>query len=317
MDKHEHSPTDTHDKDSGANGLKIALIIVAVIMVVEVIGGILSNSLSLLGDAGHMLVDVLSLGLSLIALNLARRPATATRTYGFHRSEILAALANGVLLVLVSVYVFYESFQRFKNPPTVQTGIMLVVAVIGLLGNLITIRLLRNHHKENLNVKGAFLHVVGDTLSSVGVIAGGIIIAVTGWKIVDPLIAVMIGLIILWGAVSLVRESVDILLETVPAHVELEKVTAAITAVPGVQELHDVHIWTITSGIYALSMHILIKDQMLSRTTEITAAVKETLAEKFNITHTTFQLENEKCESCAEGLVCQLQRPETAEHHDH
>jgi cobalt-zinc-cadmium efflux system protein len=155
--------------------------------------------------------------------------------------------------------------------------------------------------------------VLGDTLSSVGVIAGGVIITVTGWKIVDPIIAVMIGIIILWGAVGLVRESVDILLETVPKHISLEKVTEVIKGVKGVVELHDLHIWTITSGIYALSTHILIQDQMLSRAGEITTAINRELAQKFNITHTTFQLENEKCENCAEGLVCQIQRPEETE----
>jgi cobalt-zinc-cadmium efflux system protein len=279
-------------------------------MAIEIFGGILSHSLALLGDAGHMLVDALALALSLIALNLAKKPATITRTYGFHRSEILAALANGVTLVLVAVYIFYEAYQRFHTPPMVRTTIMLAVAVTGLAANLVTMRLLHRARHSNLNVRAAFFHVLGDTLSSVGVIAGGIIIAVTGWKIVDPIIAIMIGIIILWGAVGLVRESVDILLETVPKHISLEKVTEVIKGVKGVVELHDLHIWTITSGIYALSTHILIQDQMLSRAGEITTAINRELAQKFNITHTTFQLENEKCENCAEGLVCQIQRPE-------
>jgi cobalt-zinc-cadmium efflux system protein len=152
-------------------------------------------------------------------------------------------------------------------------------------------------------------------ISSVGVIAGGIIIAVSGWKIADPIIAVMIGLIILWGAVGLVRESTDILLETVPKHIPLDEVTAAIKSIKGVVELHDLHVWTITSGIYALSTHILIEDQMLSRAAEITAAINRELAQKFNITHTTFQLENEKCENCADGLVCRMQRAEVQDRH--
>ena len=301
--------------DDGSRGLKIALIIVAVFMVMEIAGGILSHSLSLLGDAGHMLVDVLALGLSLIALNLAKKPATATRTFGFHRSEILAALANGVTLVLVAVFIFYEAYQRFRNPPAVQTTIMLVVAIAGLVANLVAIRLLHRARHNNLNARAAFFHVLGDTISSIGVIAGGIIIAATGWKIVDPIIAILIGIIILWGAGSLVRDSVDILLETVPKHIPLDKVTEAIKGVQGVVELHDLHVWTITSGIYALSTHILIQDQMISRTREITAAINRELEKKFNITHTTFQLENEKCEDCAEGLVCQMQRTEDSESH--
>jgi len=315
MMNHEH-PETNHHTDSGSRGLKIALIIVVVFMAAEIAGGILSNSLSLLGDAGHMLVDALALALSLIALNLAKKPATTTRTYGFHRSEILAALANGVTLVLVAVVIFYEAWQRFRNPPVVQTTIMLVVAVAGLIANLIAMRLLRRARHNNLNARAAFFHVFGDTLSSVGVIAGGIIIAVTGWKIVDPIIAILIGIIILWGAVSLVRESVDILLETVPKHILLDEVTETIKGVRGVVELHDLHVWTITSGIYALSTHILIQDQMISRTREITAAINRELEKKFNITHTTFQLENEKCDTCAEGLVCRMQRMEDTESHE-
>jgi cobalt-zinc-cadmium efflux system protein len=255
------------------------------------------------------------LGLSLIALNLAKKPATTKRTYGYHRAEIIAALANGVTLVLVSIYIFYESYQRFRSPPTVKTPIMLVVAVVGLAANLITMRLLHHDRHSNLNVRAAFFHVFGDMISSVGVIAGGIIIAVSGWKIADPIIAVMIGLIILWGAVDLVRESTDILLETVPKHIPLDEVTAAIKSIKGVVELHDLHVWTITSGIYALSTHILIEDQMLSRAAEITAAINRELAQKFNITHTTFQLENEKCENCADGLVCRMQRAEVQDRH--
>jgi len=284
-------------------------------MAVEIAGGLLSNSLALLGDAGHMLVDALALGLSLIALNLAKKPATTKRTYGYHRAEIIAALANGVTLVLVSIYIFYESYQRFRSPPTVKTPIMLVVAVVGLAANLITMRLLHHDRHSNLNVRAAFFHVFGDMISSVGVIAGGIIIAVSGWKIADPIIAVMIGLIILWGAVDLVRESTDILLETGPKHIPLDEVTAAIKSIKGVVELHDLHVWTITSGIYALSTHILIEDQMLSRAAEITAAINRELAQKFNITHTTFQLENEKCENCADGLVCRMQRAEVQDRH--
>jgi cobalt-zinc-cadmium efflux system protein len=314
MMNHEHTEVN-HQTIDGSKGLKIALLVVVVVMAAEIAGGILSNSLALLGDAGHMLVDALALGLSLVALNLAKKPATTTRTYGFHRAEIMAALANGVTLFLVAAYIFYEAYQRFGNPPTVRTPIMLGVAVVGLVANLIAMRLLHRARHSNLNVRAAFFHVFGDTISSVGVIVGGIIIAVTGWKIVDPIIAIVIGIIILWGAVNLVRESVDILLEMVPKHIPLDKVTEAIKSVKGVVELHDVHIWTITSGIYALSTHILIQDQMLSRTSEIIAIIKRELEQKFNITHTTFQLECEKCATCAEGLVCQIHRSEEVESH--
>ena len=290
--------------------LKIALAIVLAVMVAEVIGGILSGSLALLSDAGHMLVDALALGLSLFALTIARRPATPTRTYGYHRVEIMAALANGTTLILVSLYIFYEAYQRFLEPPLIQAPLMLLVATIGLTANLAGILLLRKSSRHNLNLRAAFWHIVGDTISSVGVIAGGVIIAVTGWYIVDPIIAVFIGGIILWGAARLVSESVDILLEAVPKHIDVEKVIEIIKNISGVDEVHDMHIWTITSGIHALSAHLLIADQMVSKSAEIVEAVNQNLALNFNITHTTLQLECEKCESCPSGIICNMGRTE-------
>lgn len=290
----------------GSQRLKVALVIVLVVMVAEVVGGILSNSLALLGDAGHMLVDALALGMALFAIKVARRPATPTRTYGYHRVEIMAALANGVTLVLVAAYIFYEAYQRFLNPPVVQTPLMLVVATIGLIANLIGIRLLRGVSRGSLNIKAAFWHIVGDTISSVGVIIAGVIISVTGWYVVDPIIAVFIGGIILWGAVRLVRESADILLEAVPKHIQMDKVVETIKNVPGVEDVHDIHIWTITSGMHALSVHLLIEDQTVSRSAEIVETVNQELARHFNITHTTLQLE---CESCPTGLICEVSPP--------
>jgi cobalt-zinc-cadmium efflux system protein len=180
---------------------------------------------------------------------------------------------------------------------------MLTVAVIGLIANLIGLYLLRKSSHNSINVKAAFWHVIGDTLSSVGVIIAGIIIYFTGWNIADPILAVVIGVIILWGAVRIVRESSDILLESVPGHVEIEKVTAAVKNIPGVEDLHDIHIWTITSDIYALSAHLRITDQTVSQSCDIVTQVNAVLAEKFNITHTTLQLE---CESCPNGLICSL-----------
>jgi len=290
--------------------LKIALVIVVAVMVAEVIGGILSGSLALLSDAGHMLVDALALGLSLFALTIARRPATPTRTYGYHRVEIMAALANGTTLILVSLYIFYEAYQRFLEPPLIQAPLMLLVATIGLTANLAGILLLRKSSRHNLNLRAAFWHIVGDTISSVGVIVGGVIITLTGWYIVDPIIAVFIGGIILWGAARLVSESVDILLEAVPKHIDVEQVIRTIKNISGVDEVHDMHIWTITSGIHALSAHLLIADQMVSKSAEIVEAVNQNLALNFNITHTTLQLECEKCESCPSGIICNMGRTE-------
>jgi len=303
----QHSEA-SHLTSTGISPLKIALAIVLVVMVAEVIGGILSGSLALLGDAGRMLVDALALGLALFATVIARRPATPTRTYGYYRVEIMAALANGVTLVLVSLYIFYEAYQRFLDPPIIQTPLMLLVATIGLAANLAGMLLLRKASHRNLNIKAAFWHIIGDTISSVGVIIGGVIIAVAGWYIVDPIIAVFIGVIILWGAVRIVRESADILLEAVPRHIQIDKVIEAIKSVSGVEDVHDIHVWTITSGIHALSAHLLIEEQTVSKSAEIVLTVNQGLDKDFDITHTTLQLECEKCESCPSGLICDISR---------
>jgi cobalt-zinc-cadmium efflux system protein len=287
--------------------LKITLGLVLVIMIAEVIGGVLSNSLALLSDAGHMLTDALALGLSLFAMALARRPATPTRTFGYHRAEIMAALANGSILVLVSVYIFYEAYRRFSALPSVKTPLMLTIAVIGLVANLAGLLLLRRGSRKSINVRAAFWHIIGDTMSSVGVVIGGVIIYFTGWYVVDPILAVVIGVIILWGAVRIVREAGDILLESVPAHVQIDEVAAAVKSVPGVEDMHDIHIWTITSGIYALSAHLSITDRTVSQSCDILTRVNRVLEENFNITHTTLQLE---CESCPTGLICNLPRAE-------
>jgi len=291
--------------------LLFALLIVLVIMVAEIVGGLLSNSLALLSDAGHMLVDALALSISLIAIWIARRPANTAKTFGYHRVEIMAALANGVILALVAIYIFYRAYQRLLEPPQVEASLMMTIAAIGLVANLAGILLLRRARHTSINIKAAFWHVLGDTVSSLGVIVGGIIISITGWGIIDPIIAILIGAIVLWGAVRVVRESSDILLEAVPKHIQMGEVGRTMMNVSGVRDVHDMHIWTITSGIYALSAHVLVEDQTVARSAEIARAVEQELSRRFQITHTTLQLECEKCESCSEGLVCGITRQET------
>ncbi|MDD4876311.1 MAG: cation diffusion facilitator family transporter [Dehalococcoidales bacterium] len=281
----------------------ITLFLLITVMIAEVFGGILSNSLALLGDAGHMFIDALALGLSLFAINIARRPATDTKTYGYHRVEILVALTNGTILVLIAIYIFYEAYQRFLEPPVIKTPLMLIVATIGLAANLIGMLLLKKASQGNLNVKAAFWHILSDTISSMGVIIGGVIMLATGWYIIDPIISIIIGSIILWGAFRILRESADILLESVPKHIQISKVIDTVKSVAGVQDIHDIHIWTITSGIYALSAHLSIEEQTVSQSTKIVAAVNQNLARNFSITHTTLQLE---CETCPNGLICNL-----------
>lgn len=300
--------THTHQHDSSTNDsqkrLLIALVITALMTVVEVIGGVLSNSLALLGDAAHMFTDTLALGLSLFAIRLAQRPADETKTYGYLRAEILAALANGTVLILISVYIFYEAYQRFLDPPDVEGGLMLGVAVIGLVANLIGISLLHTGNRQNLNVKGAFLHMLGDAFSSLGVIVAGVIIIVTDWGYADPIISILIGLLILKGASGLVLESVHILLEAAPKHLDMDRIGNEIGGIEGVKDVHDVHLWTITSGVYAMSAHLLIEDQLVSDCTGIVDRVNETLKREFGIGHTTFQLE---CEQCASSPTCQIE----------
>ena len=301
---------DSHQETiSSYRRLKITLAIVLTVMVAEVIGGIFSSSLALLSDAGHMLVDALALGLSLFAIRAARRPATATKTFGYHRLEILAALANGVILVLVSAYIFYEAYQRFLEPSIVKTPLMLTIAIIGLFANLTGVLLLSRARQQSLNIKAAFWHVLGDTISSVGVIIAGLVILFTGRYGADAVAAVVIGIIILWGAVRIVRESADVLLEAVPKDVDTAQVIDFIQHIPGVSEVHDIHIWTITSNIYALSAHLVIDDQMVSKSIDIVKMVRQELARRYNISHTTLQLE---CESCPTGSVCEIDRHDTS-----
>jgi cobalt-zinc-cadmium efflux system protein len=283
--------------------LLIALSITGLMTIVELAGGLISNSLALIGDAGHMFTDTLALGLSLFALNLAKRPASQTKTYGFYRAEILAALINGTLLVLVSAYIFYEAYHRFVEPPEVRGGLMLIVAAIGLVANVVGISILRSASRGNLNVKGAFLHMWSDTVSSVGVIAAGIIILLTGRTIADPIISIIIGLLIIRGAGGLVLESINILLEAVPKHLDVGQINNKIREIKGVKDVHDVHLWAITSGMYAMSCHLLIEDQMVSNCTQIVEEVNQTLSKEFGISHSTLQLE---CEECENSPVCHI-----------
>lgn len=286
-------------------GLNIAIFITGLMMIAEVIGGVLSNSLALLSDAGHMFTDILALTLSLLALRFSAMPATSKKTYGFLRLEILAALINGSILILVSLYIFYNAYKRFLEPPEIKVTFMMAVAFLGLVVNVVAALFLKKDVKGSLNVKGAYLHIIGDILSSVGVLSGGIIILLTGWYRVDPLLSVLIGIVILRGAYGLVKESADIMLEATPKGIDLEEVATHIKKIRGVRDIHHLHIWTITSGIYAMSGHILIEDILTSSSSRILEDVNRLLRERFDIGHTTFQFE---CESCEDRVVCRIER---------
>jgi cobalt-zinc-cadmium efflux system protein len=277
--------------------LKVVIIFTSFILVVEVIGGIISNSLALLSDAAHVFSDVIALTLSFLALRLAARPPSTSRTFGYHRAEVFAALTNGILLLFVSFFIFKEAYQRFLTPPDIKTTEMLLVAVFGFLVNLWVALRLRGH-KHDLNIRSAFLHVVGDALASLGVIVGAVVIIFTGNTVADPIISVLIGTIIVFGSLRIVRESVHILYEGTPRDIDFEKVSSVILDVDGVKSVHDLHIWSICSHINAASAHIIVDDVRMSQIGEISKTIKEEM-EALSINHTTFQFEcGEEGEPC-------------------
>jgi cobalt-zinc-cadmium efflux system protein len=314
-DHHNHGHADDHDhghehahglrqqSGGGKKDLLIALSITLLMMIAEVIGGLLSNSLALLSDAGHMLTDNLALLLSFFAMKFATMPATEKRTFGFYRLEILAALINGIILVVISLYIIYQAYLRMINPQRVEGMLMLIVAVIGLAANIIGAIVLMKHSHSNLNIRGAYLHIVGDAFSSVGVVVGGVIILYTGWYLIDPILSILISFVIIYGSWALVKESVSILLESVPSHIDIETVATAISKVRGVREAYHIHVWTITSGVHAMSAHVLIDDQLVSRSRDLINDISTLLAEKFKILHSTIQLE---CERCDMNPICSL-----------
>jgi cobalt-zinc-cadmium efflux system protein len=260
-------------------------------LIVEVVGGLWTGSLALLADAGHMLTDVGGLSLTLFAAWVAAKPPTPEKTYGYYRVEILAALVNALVLLAISVFLLYEAYRRFLAPPPVLGGPMLVVAVAGLLVNLAGMWLLRAGARESLNLKSAYLEVLGDALGSLGVIVAAVIVLATGWRLADPLVGAGIGLFIIPRTCSLLRQAVNILLEGVPAHVNLAKVEQAMGEVPGVRQVHDLHVWTLTSGKHAMSGHVVVGDLTVGN--EILRDLHGVLHERFGIEHTTIQLESE------------------------
>lgn len=274
--------------------LKLALAISSIYFFAELIGGFLTNSLALLSDAGHMLSDIAALALSLFAFRIARRPATVISTYGYHRAEILAALFNGLTLWLIVGVIFTAAYNRFLDPPAVKSYGMMIVASLGLLVNIVAGAVLYGSHHHNLNLRGAFLHVVSDALGSVGAIAAGLVMLLTGWYVADPVISVLIGLLILHSSWSLVKESLSVLMQAVPKGIRLEDVQQALEGVEGVSKVHDLHVWAVTSDIYTLSAHAVVENG--GDFHQVLNGIEDTLKERFNIEHTTIQLETESRE---------------------
>ncbi|HEY0484928.1 MAG TPA: cation diffusion facilitator family transporter [Mycobacteriales bacterium] len=297
---HSHSRPHSHSHSHGtATGrhrgrLRAVLAITLTVMVVQVAGGLASGSLALLADAGHMLTDAAGVGFALLAASFAARPATAARTFGYQRAEILAAVINALLLFGVAAYVLVQAVRRIAAPPEVSSGLMLVVAVVGLAANLVSLMLLHRGQGESLNLRGAYLEVLGDLLGSAAVIVAAVVIALTGFTRADAIASALIGLMILPRTWGLLRDAVDVLLEATPKAVDLAHVRDHITGIPGVVEVHDLHAWTITSGVPVLSAHVVVDDAVLAEGCNGGAVLDklgECLAAHFDVEHCTFQLE--------------------------
>jgi len=286
---HGHSHHLRSSSLSQQSALGIALGLTALFTLVEFVGGYLTNSLALIADAGHMLTDVAALGLSIFAVWFSSRPATAAKTYGFLRVEILAALINGSALLLISLAIFYESYYRLLTPPVVKSGTMLVIAFAGLVANLICAFFLHHSQHTSLNIRGALLHVIGDAVSSVGAILAGILMLWKQWYLADPLASFLVGGLILIGSWSLVKDSVNILLEGTPAHIDLTIVKGELSKVRGVESIHDLHIWTLTSGVHAMSCHAVLSGAEDRH--KVLEELSHIVRSRFEIDHTTIQLE--------------------------
>jgi cobalt-zinc-cadmium efflux system protein len=276
-----------------------------VILVAELAGGIMANSLALLADAGHVFADVIALSLSWYGLRQAERPASNRMTFGYHRVGVIIAIVNALSIFAIALFIFYEAIRRLQQPPEyVDSPTMLIVATIGLSVNLLVAFWLRKEQRANLNIRSAFWHSLGDALASIGVILGGIIILATGLFVVDPIISVAIGLIIVLAAWSIFRDGLRVLLEATPPQIDLSQMISDLKNVPGVKDVHDIHVWSITPQLHAMSCHVLIDDRLTSEAAGIRQKIEEILLRQYQIEHTTLQME---CEVCDEGdFLCKL-----------
>lgn len=301
---HEHS----HGRATRSRRrLLVVLLLTALYMLAEAFGGWWTGSLALLADAGHMLTDVAALALALAAVWFGSRPATSQKTFGYYRLEILAAFVNGVALVVLSLLIFYEAYGRWTNPPKVGGSGMILIASGGLLVNLVCAWMLHGDHEDDLNVHGAWMHIIGDALGSVGAIAAGVLMLGFGWYKADPLFSALIGLLIIWSSWGLIREATNVLLEGTPAHINLASVEDAIRETNGVEDVHDLHVWTITSGREALSAHV-IHAHTISQP-DLLKELRTKLHDRFGVDHLTIQMETEDFEDetyhfCHAGTAC-------------
>ena len=285
---HQHGNRQV-SREHDRRALALTLAITSIYCLVELAGGIATNSLALLSDAGHMFADVAALGISLFAARLSQLPPTASKTFGYHRGEILAAFVNGLALWLVVGLIFHEAYQRLHDPPAVHSSGMIVVATIGLLVNVASLQMLRHSQAGSLNVRAAFVHVLGDALGSIGAVVAGVTMLLWGWYITDPLVSIAIGFLILYSSWDIVRESVDILMQGTPREMRLADIEGCLLTIDGVREVHDLHVWTLTSGRYLLSVHLVVSPGDATRA--VIDAAQARLRERFGIGHTTVQVD--------------------------
>ncbi len=281
------------DRSKNKHRLTIVFGLTTAYMLAEAIGGLLTGSLALLADAGHMLTDAGALGLAILAIQYAERPATLQKTFGYYRAEVLAALVNAAVLLLISVYILYEAWRRFSHPPEVMSRPMLVIAVIGLVVNFVGMRLLSGSAGHSLNVKAAYLEVLSDMLGSLGVIAASVIMLTTRWYLADPIFGAAIGLFIVPRTWKMLKDTAHILMEGVPANLNLQTVQEEMLKVAGVVTVHDVHVWSLTSGVDSMSAHVCVEDP--KEGIRIMNQLREMLAKRFSISHTTIQIEDNQC----------------------
>ncbi len=290
---HSHIPP-----RAAVNRLAISLAITLTFVIVEVIAGGVSNSLALLTDAAHNFTDVLALALTWWALVVALRPAHAGKTYGYHRAGILVALVNSTTLALIAVGIFYEAYQRFLHPPEVDAGLLIWVGVAAVIVNLVTALLVHQGSDHDLNLRSAFLHLMGDVLSTVGAVIAGVIIYFTGANWVDPMVSVLIGFLILWNAWGIIREAVQILMEATPADINVQDLVADLQSLPGVTGVHDLHVWSLNQSLRSLSAHVVVGQMPPDQGAGVRGAINTLLVEKYHIHHATLQLE---CPGCSGG----------------
>jgi cobalt-zinc-cadmium efflux system protein len=300
---------------SAAARIRLALLLTATVLVVEVVGGLWANSLALLSDAGHVVTDLVVLALSLFALRQVQRPATARRTFGYQRVGILVALVNALLLAAIVVGIVVEAVRRLQDPGVVHGGLMAAAAVVGLVISLVIARSLQPLGRD-LTVKSAMIHILGDAWASGGVIVAGLLIVVTGWLAVDPLLSIAIAALIAWSAWRVLAAALDILMESTPSDLQTDSVVTSVKRVPGVRDLHDLHIWSLGAQSRAMSAHLLIDDQRVAQAQDILAEVREVLAHEFQIEHTTIQFESLVCRPGDVFCVQPEGHPHTDDAHD-